>query len=170
MCGSTADGGRACPQSPRARPCAALRRPGTGEVDVPIPHGVVLALRQWRRETEWPGDTDLVFHSQRGTALRFENVRLRYLRPAAEAGAPWAGFHTCRQTAASLPFARGANAVQVQKWLGHHSPDFTLDTYVRLLSEDTLEALDVTADVLPRLQRSSPGRSPGTNSTDGRYV
>jgi integrase len=90
----------------------------------------------------------LVFHSQRGTPLRLENVRLRYLRPAAEeAGAPWAGFHTFRHTCASLLFARGANAVQVQKWLGHHSPSFTLDTYVHLLSEDTLEALDVTAEV-----------------------
>ena len=26
--------------------------------------------------------------------------------------------------------------MQVQKWLGHHKPSFTLDTYVHLLDED----------------------------------
>ena len=26
--------------------------------------------------------------------------------------------------------------MQVQRWLGHHKPSFTLDTYVHLLDED----------------------------------
>ena len=29
--------------------------------------------------------------------------------------------------------------MQVQKWLGHHKPSFTLDTYVHLLDEDVPE-------------------------------
>jgi hypothetical protein len=29
-----------------------------------------------------------------------------------------------------------ANAVQVQRWLGHYSPTFTLATYVHLLRDD----------------------------------
>ncbi len=33
-------------------------------------------------------------------------------------------------------FRRGLNAVQVQLWLGHHSPAFTIATYVHLLPED----------------------------------
>jgi len=33
-------------------------------------------------------------------------------------------------------FAEGRNAVQVQRWLGHHSPAFTLATYVHLLDGD----------------------------------
>ena len=37
---------------------------------------------------------------------------------------------------ASLLFDEGRNAVQVQRWLGHHSPAFTLATYVHLLSDD----------------------------------
>jgi integrase len=48
----------------------------------------------------------------------------------------WAGFHTFRHTVASRMFAEGRNAVQVQRWLGHHSPSFTLDTYVHLLDGD----------------------------------
>ena len=45
----------------------------------------------------------------------------------------WAGFHTFRHTVASRLFAEGRNVVQVQGWLGHHAPSFTLDTYVHLL-------------------------------------
>ena len=33
-------------------------------------------------------------------------------------------------------FARGLNPKQVQRWLGHHSPSFTLDANVRLLDGD----------------------------------
>jgi hypothetical protein len=33
-------------------------------------------------------------------------------------------------------FREGWNAKQVQMWLGHHSPAFTLSTYVHLLPDD----------------------------------
>jgi hypothetical protein len=36
-------------------------------------------------------------------------------------------------------FRAGWNAVQVQRWLGHHKPSFTIDTYVHLLEEDLTE-------------------------------
>ena len=39
-------------------------------------------------------------------------------------------------------FAAGHNAVKVQRWLGHHSPSFTLDTYVHLLDGDIGEPLE----------------------------
>jgi hypothetical protein len=59
------------------------------------------------------------------------------LKPAARAaGVPWAGLHTLRHTCATLLFREGANAVQVQAWLGHHSPAFTLATYVHALADD----------------------------------
>ena len=32
--------------------------------------------------------------------------------------------------------------VQVQRWLGHHSPSFTLDTYVHLLEDDFGEPIE----------------------------
>ncbi|WP_321167653.1 tyrosine-type recombinase/integrase [Baekduia soli] len=102
-------------------------------------------LRAHHKATEWPGPEDVVFSSHAGTHLNVQNVRTRCLKPAAEEiGALWIGFHTFRHTCASLLFARGANAVQAQKWLGHHSPSFTLDTYVHLLTEDSPGALDLT--------------------------
>src|SRR5881227_3586854 len=91
-----------------------------------------------------PESHDLVFTSLTGTALADGNLFRRVLRPVAEeVGAPWAGFHTFRHTCASMLFRRGANAVQVQRWLGHHSPAFTLATYVHLLEDDLGSPLDL---------------------------
>jgi integrase-like protein len=105
----------------------------------------------------------------RGTALEASNVRRRVLAPAAEeAGVPWAGFHTLRHTCASLLFDRGANAKQVQKWLGHHKASFTLDTYIHLLSDDLDEPLDLAAElqggnrVAPRLSSAGLDRGSAT--------
>jgi hypothetical protein len=53
-----------------------------------------------------------------------------------EANLPWVGFHAFRHTCASMPFAEGRNAKQVQVRRGHHSPAFTLASYVHLLDGD----------------------------------
>jgi integrase len=49
------------------------------------------------------------------------------LKPAArKADVPWVGFHTFRHTGASILFAAGKSPKQVQMWLGHSVPGFTL--------------------------------------------
>ena len=104
------------------------------------------------RETR-AGDDDLVFTASGGGRVNASNLMSRVLKPAAvEAGLgewvregrklraeSWVGFHTFRHTCATILFRRGWNAVQVQRWLGHHKPSFTLDTYVHLLPEDVPE-------------------------------
>jgi len=88
-----------------------------------------------------------------GEPLNYGDLHHRVLVPAAqEAGVPWIGFHTFRHTAASMLFDRGRNAKQVQRWLGHHSASFTLDTYVHLLSDDL--------DECARASRVLPGPDP----------
>jgi integrase len=78
-----------------------------------------------------------VFASQSGGYLDASNVAARVLKPAARrAGVPWAAFHTFRHTCATMLFRHGLNAKQAQMWLGHHSPAFTLATYVHLLPDD----------------------------------
>jgi len=87
-----------------------------------------------------------VFVNRDGGALHVGNMRRRVLKPAAEeAGASWAGFHTFRHTCASRLFAAGRNAVQVQRWLGHHSAAFTLATYVHMLDGDLGEPLELVS-------------------------
>ena len=98
-----------------------------------------------------------------GTPLNYSNLRQRIMKPVAEEiGAPWLGFHTFRHTCASLLFERGANAVQVQRWLGHHSAAFTLATYVHLMNDDIGEPLDLES-VNKSVNRPSPSH---TNSID----
>lgn len=83
------------------------------------------------------GPKEWVFATADGKPLDPDNLAARVLAPACgEAGVAWAGFHTFRHTVASRLFAEGRNIVQVQRWLGHHSPSFTLDTYVHLLDGD----------------------------------
>jgi hypothetical protein len=55
----------------------------------------------------------------------------------------WVGHHTFRHTCATGLFRAGWNAVQVQRWLGHHKPSFTIDTYVHLLEQDIPEPIAV---------------------------
>ena len=113
---------------------------------VPIDHDLVLALRAARRDTEWPGEEDLVFPSTVGKPLDYSNTLRRVLRPAAEeAGAPWAAFHTFRHTCATRLFAAGRNPVQVSRWLGHHSAAFTISVYVHLLDGDLGEPLSLAS-------------------------
>ena len=101
-----------------------------------IPIGLELADRL-RAHVAGRGPRDLVFTSEVGTVLDPDNLADRVLAPAcAEAGVEWAGHHTFRHTVASRLFAAGRNAKQVQCWLGHHSPSFTIDTYVHLLNAD----------------------------------
>jgi integrase len=84
-------------------------------------------VRGFLRAKRPSNDDDLVFTAGNGSAIMPGNVRRRVLKPIAqEAGVPWVGFHTFRHTCASLLFAQGRNAVQVQRWLGHHSAAFTL--------------------------------------------
>jgi integrase len=115
-----------------------------GRRDVPLDHALVVALREWHTASEWPGGEHLVFPAGNGNVMSPGNLRRRVLKPAAgEACVEWIGFHTFRHTCATLLFAEGRNAVQVQRWLGHHSPAFTLATYVHLLDGDVGEALAI---------------------------
>src|SRR5687767_12617412 len=94
-----------------------------------------------KRTTNW---VSLVFPSKIGQPLDRRNVWTRALKPAMEeAGASWAGFKTLRHTCATLLFDRGANPVQVQRWLGHSDPGFTMRTYVHLLDEGVGAGLDL---------------------------
>jgi integrase len=113
-----------------------------GRREVPLEHSLVVALRERRRASEWPGDDDLVFPAGNGAVMSQGNLRRRVLKPVAEeACVGWVGFHAFRHTCATLLFAEGRNAVQVQRWLGHHSAAFTLATYVHLLDGDMGEPL-----------------------------
>jgi integrase len=120
------------------------RRLYRGRLDAPksrygrraIPLSDSLSQALWRLRGTRPEDAP-IFPSHSGGYLDPSNVAARILKPAAtRARVPWMGFHTLRHTCATMLFRHGINAKQVQMWLGHHSPAFTLATYVHLLPDD----------------------------------
>jgi integrase len=109
-----------------------------------------LARELWPKSVKASEDA-LVFTGPRGARLDAKNLAARVVAPAcAEAGVEWLGWHGFRHTCASVLFRAGANAKQVQAWLGHHSPAFTLATYVHLLEEDLPEPPELAAVALAK--------------------
>jgi integrase len=105
------------------------------ERDLPLTAGMAQTLRE-RRARIYESDHIPVFPTRAGTPLSPRNLRRRVLDPVtASVGLPWIGFHTFRHTCASLLFAGGKDVKQVQEWLGHADPGFTLRTYVHLMDE-----------------------------------
>jgi integrase len=116
-----------------------------GRRDLPLSPGMAERLRARRRDSN-RGEAAPVFASAAGTELSRPNVAGRVPKPAAEAAGfvvetkdgqsvAWVSFHTFRHTRASLLLEGGKNVKQVQEWLGHADPGFTLRTYVHLLDD-----------------------------------
>jgi integrase len=148
-------------------PSALVGRPSSLATGLRRPEVNERVKRLWNLRKETRGGADeLVFAADRGGRIIRSNMMRRVLKPAAvEAGLgtwagtgrerradTWVGFHTFRHTCATMLFRAGWNAVQVQKFLGHSDPGFTLRTYVHLLPEDLPEppSLDTTHRNHPR--------------------
>jgi integrase len=132
-----------------------------GRRAIPISEGLSRALWRLRGTAR---DEMLLFTTRDGTPLDAKNLAARILKPAAKrAGVPWVGFHTFRHTCATMLFRHGVNAKQVQMWLGHHSPAFTLSAYVHLLPDD-LPDLDFLEE-LTRV-REAPHEDDGRHADD----
>jgi integrase len=139
---------------------AVRRRISLGEVgdtktrhsrrDVPLSPAMLDALREAKEVTSFNQDGHPVFPNLRGDPMHPQNAFRRVYKPAAvRAGVPWAGWHTLRHTCATRLFRAGLNIVQVSRWLGHHSPAFTMNVYVHYLEADVpdaafLDALDAS--------------------------
>jgi integrase len=125
------------------------------------------ALQRQRCSSNYAEDGDPVFATRVGTPLDYACVYNRVFKPAARrASVPWAAFHTLRHTCATMLFRNGLNAKQVQMWLGHHSPAFTLAVYVHLLADDLPDPdfLDALAE------RGDAKHAPAPGATDARVI
>jgi integrase len=114
---------------------------------IPLSPGV--AERLWGLGADRPED-ELVFATRIGGHHRDENLRRRVLAPIGKAAdLEWVTFHTFRHTCASLLIAAGRTPKQVQAWLGHHSPAFTLEVYGHLMDDGLGDAEFLDAVVGP---------------------
>ena len=133
---------------------------GAGKRDLPLSPQMAARFTARRRESGC-GPKTPVFPSDVGTTLIRGKVAERVLTPAALAAGfrrtvvardaagkkrkrlrPTVTFHTFRHTCASLLFDDGRNIKQVQEWLGHADPAFTLRTYVHLMDAGVGAGLD----------------------------
>ncbi len=128
-----------------------------GRRDLPLSAGMAARLLGYRRDS-YRGERTPVFGTVMGTELSRPNVAGRVLKPAAEAvGLGWVSFHTFRHTCASLLFDGGKNVKQVQEWLGHADPGFTLRTYVHLLDDGLGDADFLDGAVTAELSQVNAG-------------
>jgi hypothetical protein len=124
---------------------------------VPLPHDLASTLRALRP----PGVVDdaLVFPGRDGAPADVGSLRRRVLVPASErAGLSGVGFHTLRHACASLPIESGLSVLRLQRWMGHHSPAFTLETYGHLIDGDLGPALDLRKSCVRRVDEQEGQR------------
>jgi integrase len=103
-----------------------------------VPLSVGLGKELWLRRGS-AGDDALVFPSRHGGVVNASTAFRAVQAAGKAAGIERVGPHTLRHSCATRLFRNGLNAKQVQLWLGHHSPAFTLATYVHLLADDLPE-------------------------------
>ncbi len=76
---------------------------------------------------------------------------------AERAGLTGVGFHTLRHACASMLIESGLSPLRLQRWMGHHSPAFTVETYGHLIDGDLGPALDLRTGQKPTDPRVSRG-------------
>lgn len=103
-----------------------------------------LAATLRARRPRGAADDAFVFPGRDGAAADQGSLRRRVLMPAAErAGLTGVGFHTLRHTCAAMLIESGLSPLRLQRWMGHHSPAFTLETYGHLIDGDLGPPLDL---------------------------
>jgi integrase len=147
---------------------------GAGKREIPLSPSMAKRLLAHRRD-DYRGPKTPVFASKVGTELAPANVYRRVLAPAAigiglkveidiedKDGKPakrdrsTVSFHNFRHTCASLLFDEGRNIKQVQEWLGHADPGFTLRTYVHLMDAGVGDADFFDEVVSPQQRQAAP--------------
>jgi integrase len=113
-----------------------------------IPLTVEMAALLRAQRPDGATDDEFVFPGRAGGVSDQGSLRRRVLVPAAErAGLTGVGFHTLRHTCASMLIESGTSPLRLQRWMGHHSPAFTLETYGHLLDGDLGPALDLRKEL-----------------------
>lgn len=120
---------------------------GRGRREVPLSPGLAKALAEHRLRSMHSGDERYVFSGRDGAPVAGRDCYRWYKPAAARAGAPWAGFHALRHTAASRWLLSGVTIAQVARLLGHHDPGFTLRVYISVMPADLPSGEELAAAV-----------------------
>jgi integrase len=113
---------------------------------IPLTRELAALLSAYRPQKA--AEDAFLFPGRDGGASDQGSLRRRVLVPAAgRAGVNGVGFHTLRHTCASMLIESGVSPLRLQRWMGHHSPAFTLETYGHLIDGDLGPALDLRKEL-----------------------
>ena len=93
-------------------------------------------------------DYNLVFPSERGTAIHPDNLTHYFREMAEQAGMPALTLHGLRHTAASMAIAAGVDLTVVSDQLGHSTTAITADFYVHVKDRTKRQAADAVDEMV----------------------
>jgi integrase len=108
------------------------------------------SLKEWRLQSKFSGDGDLIFSNRKGGYMGHDNLVKRRYKPTLEAaGVSGINWHSLRHYAVSTWIEAGLAPKTVQTFAGHSSLAVTMDRYGHLFpSDDHKAAMDAIAGEL----------------------
>lgn len=94
------------------------------------------------------GSTPYVFATKNGKRIHPRNVDRTFRAILQRCNIPCTGVHSLRHTFASRLFAKGVDVKTVSELLGHSDVGITYDTYIHLIQEQRVVAVNVIENVL----------------------
>jgi integrase len=121
---------------------------------VPLSSFLLRSLKEWRLQSKFSGDDDLVFPNKKGRYMGHDNLVKRRFKPAlAAAEVSEINWHSLRHYAVSTWIEAGLAPKTVQTFAGHSSLSVTMDRYGHLFpSDDHKAAMDAIAGELMDLR------------------
>ena len=118
--------------------------------EVPLSSLLTRSLNEWRLQSKFSGDDDLIFQNKKGRYVGHDNLMKRHYKPTlAAAGVSGVNWHSLRHYAVSTWIEAGLAPKTIQTFAGHSSLQVTMDRYGHLFpSDDHKAAMDAIAGEL----------------------
>ena len=122
----------------------------TGSREVPLSSMLLTSLKEWRIQSKFSGEDDLIFPNRKGGYTCHDNlIKRRYKPTLGGAGVSGINWHSLRHYAVSTWIEAGLAPKTVQTFAGHSSLAVTMDRYGHLFpSDDHKAAMDAIAGEL----------------------
>lgn len=112
-----------------------------GARNVPLSTGAFVIAKRMLQKCS--GQSENLLSNRENSQALYSNILRSYKTICAKAGIENpGGVHTLRHTCASLLFRTGVEPKTISTILGHSSVQFTCDTYIHVLDEQTSEAME----------------------------
>jgi integrase len=118
--------------------------------EVPLSSMLLRSLKEWRLQSKYSANDDLIFPNKKGRYMGHDNLVKRRYKPMLEAaGVSGINWHSLRHYAVSTWIEAGLAPKTVQTFAGHSSLQVTMDRYGHLFpSDDHKAAMDAIAGEL----------------------